>query len=182
MDVEQLVTENMGLVWKQLHRFNLAYDDDAVSFAMEGLFKAAKTYNATSAFSTYAYACIYNALGMYIRSKNRKRQLVVVSYDTPIEKDDPNSDSIGTFFADHKTPESIFIQHEEYKEVIATINKLLAAMKPSSKKEILKVWYKSGCTMQQKDIADRTGMTQSYVSRVIGDFRYTIRKSLEERK
>ena len=41
---EELIVNNMGLVYMQLHKMNLAYDDEAFSYAMEGLMNAARTY------------------------------------------------------------------------------------------------------------------------------------------
>ena len=90
MDINKLIEDNMGLVYKQLHRFNLAYDADSFSFAMEGLMNAAKTYNTKRniKFSTYASACIYNAIMQHLRSQSKQRQINVVYYDDPMNDTD----------------------------------------------------------------------------------------------
>ena len=87
MTIEQLIQDNTGLVYKQLHKFNKAFDDDAVSYAFEALWRAAKTYDESKGakFSTYASVCIYNEIALYLRKEQQRLKLDVVSYDNPIE-------------------------------------------------------------------------------------------------
>ena len=46
--IDSLIEQNKGLVYKQLHRFNLIDDHDAESLAFEALSKAISTYNSNA--------------------------------------------------------------------------------------------------------------------------------------
>ncbi len=70
-DIERIFTENKNLVYLVVNkRFpTFIHDDDVIQSGYIGLWKAITTYDDKKyAFSTYAYHCIYNEIGMYLRS------------------------------------------------------------------------------------------------------------------
>ena len=82
-DINDKIASNVGLIFKQLNKFNLAEDPEAESIGYEALYNAILTYDQSKSvqFSTYASVCIYNALGSYVRTQNKQRQLEVISYN-----------------------------------------------------------------------------------------------------
>lgn len=179
MDIDQLIADNMGLVYSQLYRFNMQNDDNAFSFGVEALMKAAKTYDTSKGFTfaTYATVCIYNALAHYLRSLNKKRQLSVVFYEDFIDgsTDIKYIDVLTT----PDTPEAEYLKSELYAEVWKAYNKAFAALRGDSAKAIISKWRESGFTIQQTELAKEVGVTQSNVSRILSAFKYRMKKELE---
>lgn len=178
--MDDIIATNMGLVYKQLHRFNLINDDEALSQAMEALWVAAKTFDASKnvQFSTYATACIYNALAMYIRSLNKKRQLHTVSYNEPLCA---GSDvALIDVLADTDTLEDAYIRKELMVRCKQVINEKLDKMPVGNQKKVILEWLESGDTTTQTEIAERVGISQAQVSRIIRIFKYQVRKELED--
>lgn len=130
---EELIANNMGLVYMQLHSLNLAYDDEAFSHAMEGLMNAARSYEPDKGvqFSTYASVCIYNAIQMLIRKRNAKKQLTVVSYEEPLFEDGPTCLEV---LVGAECLEDCYIRKELILAVRNAFDKLLGNMQPSNKK------------------------------------------------
>lgn len=179
MDEEKLIADNMGLVYKGLHKFKLAYDSEAFSCAMEALMNAARTYDSSKAvkFSTYATVCIYNGIGRYVRQLNKKRVIETVSYEETIQGCDELTycDMLGS----DNTPETQLLQ----KELVGNVGKAIAAVYdtlPTTAKLVVDCWQESGFTATQKDIAKEVGVTQAAVSRILSVFRYKLKKELED--
>ena len=176
MDINEQIAANTGLVYTQLHRFNMVDDPDAESKAFEALYKAVKTFDASKGFtfSTYAMCVIKNALRMHLRSTQKKRQLSVFSYDTP----DPLVE--GKSMLDHiitdNDVETVLLQEEACKIITDTFVKHKNALSEEHR-AIIDMWYSK---MTQTEIAKRVHLSQSYVSRIIAGFMYKLRKELEE--
>lgn len=176
---EELIVNNMGLVYMQLHKMNLAYDDEAFSYAMEGLMNASRTYDNSKSiqFSTYASVCIYNAVQMLIRKRNAKRQLNVVSYDEPLFDD-------GTTCLDMLVGtddlEEAYIRREYIEAVKRTIDRLLSDMKLNNKKRVIQAWCESDFEKPHTVIAEEVGVSQSYATQAIKAFQHKLKKELED--
>lgn len=180
--MDQLIADNMGLVYQQLHRFNRINDEDAYSYAMEGLFKAASTFdpNRGLQFSTYATTCIYNALMMYLRTVRKNNHLVVVSYNAPIDESDNDSNELSEFIATCESPEDTLVRQEKVRIIINTVECLIASTSSSVQRQILQLWWQSYCTMSQTELAEKSNTSQATVSRTLAVFRHKLRQELEE--
>lgn len=179
MDEEKLIADNMGLVYKGLHKFKLAYDSEAFSYAMEALMNAARTYDSSKAvkFSTYATVCIYNGIGKYVRQLNKKRVLETVSYEETIQGCDELTyyDMLGS----DETPETQFLR----KELVDNVEKAFAVAYdslPSTSRLVIDYWRESGFTATQVVIAKEVGVSQAAVSRTLSVFKYRLKKELED--
>ena len=178
--MDEIIANNIGLVYKQLHRFNLADDDEALSRAMEALWVAAKTFDKQKNihFSTYATACIYNALVMYTRFLNKKRQITTKCYFEPAHGAE-NFRLLDTLATD-ETPESSYIRKEHIAMCYKAINKVLNDSATQSQRDVISIWMDSDCKISQAAIAKQVGMSQAQVSRIIKVFKYQVKKELEE--
>lgn len=178
MDVESIITANMGLVYSSLHKFNLAYDQEAESYAMEGLYKAAVSFDKSRGykFSTYAMVIIYNALRMHLRQVNKKKQIQEISYYT----ESPAAE--GTYLLDTLTQgsgaDAKSLSDEACKEIIDTFNKHIRSLH-GLPRSIIRMFY-ANPKMTQYEIATSLGVSQPTVSRAIATFLNKLRKDLEE--
>ena len=180
--MDQLIADNMGLVYQQLRRFDRINDEDAYSYAMEGLFKAASTFdpNRGIQFSTYATTCICNALRMYLRTVRKNNHLVVVSYNAPIDESDNDSNELSELIATCESPEDTLVRQEKVRIIINTVERLIASTSSSVQRQILQLWWQSYCTMSQTELAEKFNTSQATVSRILAVFRHKLRQELEE--
>ena len=179
MDIDKLVEDNVGLVYKQLHKFNRAYDDDAFSYAMEALFNAARTYDKDKnvAFSTYASACIYNMLSWYLREEARSKKLQVVSYEETIY--DGEDMRLVDTIADPETVESNILKNELYQKMWEAFDKVYNNLPNNVSKRIISLWRESDFTASQTELSKLVGVSQAHVSRTLSVFKHKLKIEME---
>lgn len=180
-DINDVIEANLGLVYQQLHRFNLADEPDAISYAYEALYKAAKTFDtsAGTAFSTYAVCVIANDIRRYLRTLYRKRQLTVVSYDEPVYSNDGNEATLLDTLSGPDNAEDHILSEELRVEIAEALNRVYDSLAADGHRRIFEVWRESDFEAKQKDIAQLTGFTQPYVSRVLSIIKYKMKVELE---
>lgn len=180
MDINDKIAENTGLVYRQLHSFQLLYDQDAESYAYEALYNAVITYDGKTgtAFSTYAVCCINNALRKHLRTLNKKRQLDIVSYDAPITADE-DSPAMIEVIPQLYTVEDALLCAESCEFIKGA---LVDEYKKLSEKHrvIVRLFLTRKEDMSQQAIAKAAGVTQATVSKIISAFRHKIKQRLEE--
>ena len=176
-----LIERNLRLVVYIAKKFENAgvNVEDLISIGAIGLIKAVNTFNLDKniKLATYASRCIENEILMYLRRSSRTKS--EVSFDEPLNIDwDGNelllSDILGT-------DNDIVYNHIE-EEV--NRNLLIYALKKLSnrEKQIMEMRFGliSGREMTQKEVADKMGISQSYISRlekkIIGRLRKEIKK------
>lgn len=174
MDINDKIAENTGLIYQQLHKFSLIDDQDAESFAWEALYKAVISFRPEEGnkFSTYAVCVIANALRNHVRTKSRKRQLDVISYDKQLDDGLYLVDTLST----HVTTEDEYFEREKNKVVNCAYCKAISELSERHHK-IIEMWQ-DGAT--QRETARELGVSQPLVSQVISSFKYRLRKELEE--
>lgn len=175
-NIDELIYANKGLVYKQLHRFNLVHDPDAESAGFWALHKAIVTYNETAhtLLSTYATCCIYNALGDYYRKIHRKQQLDIISYDTL--RDDGSS--FEECLTDGVTTEEVCVRKECVDITRKAVVEILEKTK-GKQRDIIQLYVDSEYLMSPTDIAKEIGVSQSYVSQALSEFRFKVKKKME---
>ena len=162
----KLIEHNLRLVVYIAKRFesNPIFMEDLISIGTFGLIKAIQTFDLDKNIKlvTYASRCIENEILMYLRKKNKQK--VEVSFDEPLNIDyDGNelllSDILGT---SNDLVKDEFMLNENKKAVLSAIEHL-----EPREKEIMMMRY--GIQMEeltQKDIAEKLGISQSYISRL----------------
>ena len=140
--------------------------EDLISIGTIGLIKAVNTYNPGKKIklATYASRCIENEILMYLR-KNSKTRLEV-SIDEPLNVDwDGNelllSDILGT--------EEDVITRDMEEEVERRLLRNAIATLSAREKTIISLRFgleREGGELTQKEVADRLGISQSYISRL----------------
>ena len=174
--IEQTVQDNMGLVYMMLHRFNLAYNEDAVSYAMEGLFRAATSYDESSsfAFSTYATSCIYNGIQTYFRKLQKGPDTVPIKDFTNEHGETylPSRTFKVRSAEDSAMALSTLEIYEKAWSILDTFDKDSWAYKA------LRLWLDSDFTLKTTEIAATLGCSQPTVSRAIMAFRNKLKEEL----
>lgn len=139
--------------------------EDLISIGTIGLIKAINTFNPVKniKLATYASRCIENEILMYLRRNSKTR--MEVSIDEPLNVDwDGNelllSDILGT-------ENDIVSQHIEEEVNRNLLYSAMNKLQPREK-ELMEMRFglKSGREMTQKEVADRLGISQSYISRL----------------
>ena len=164
---QELIEHNLRLVVYIARRFeNTGVGiEDLISIGTIGLIKAVGTYRTDKniKLATYASRCIENEILMYLRKNaNRKGE---VSFDEPLNTDwDGNelllSDVLGT--------DADVVMRPIEEDVDRLL--LAAAMEALSprEREIITLRFGLGGSREQtqKEVADRLGISQSYISRL----------------
>ncbi len=162
-----LIERNLRLVVYIAKKFENAgvNVEDLISIGTIGLIKAINTFKLEKniKLATYASRCIENEILMHLRRTSKLKS--EVSFDEPLNVDwDGNelllSDILGT--------ENDVVYHRLEDEVNRKL--LYSAMKKLAPREQelmeMRFGIKSGREMTQKEVADRLGISQSYISRL----------------
>lgn len=164
---DEIVEHNLRLVVYIAKKYEASVADlgDLVSVGAMGLLKAVNSFDPTKniKFATFASRCIENEILMYLRKIVRKK--CEVSLDEPINVDAEGnelllSDVVGT------EPDSVYKDLEKKTEV----EQLYRSFSALSRREfeIIKLRYGllDSEELTQKEIADKMGISQSYISRI----------------
>lgn len=181
-DINDKIASNVGLIFKQLNKFNLAKDPEAESIGYEALYNAILTYDQSKSvqFSTYASVCIYNALGSYVRTQNKQRQLEVISYNNVAYTEDGTDHEFVDFISAPSDVEQDYMNKELHRLVREEFQKQYDMLTNEKHKSIISLWRDSEYEASMVSIAKQVGVSQPYVSQVINSFKFNLRKRLEE--
>ncbi|MFR3557112.1 MAG: RNA polymerase sporulation sigma factor SigK [Paraclostridium sordellii] len=181
---EVLIERNMRLVAHIAKKYNNANEDqdDLISIGTIGLIKAIETYNVDKGtrLATYASKCIENEILMNIRTN--KKNKVQVSLQDPIGTDKEGNeisliDVLGTDI-DH------ILDQVELKVQISKLYEKLESILTPREREIVQLRY--GLTpygyKTQREIAQKLGISRSYVSRIEKRALKKLRKELKSEK
>ena len=164
---QRLIEHNLRLVVYIAKRFENTGTgiEDLTSIGTIGLVKAINTFRADKniKLATYASRCIENEILMYIRKhSNAKCEL---SIDEPLNTDwDGNelllSDVLGS------EEDNVLFEIEENEEKMI-IRRAVASL-DEREREIIELRYgmNGADELTQKEVADRLGISQSYISRL----------------
>ena len=164
---KEVIEHNLRLVVYIARRFeNTGVNiEDLISIGTIGLIKAVGTYRTDKniKLATYASRCIENEILMYLRKNASRRG--EVSFDEPLNTDwDGNelllSDVLGTEADIVMRP----IEEDVDRSLLASAMAILSARE----KEIITLRFglDGGPEQTQKEVADRLGISQSYISRL----------------
>lgn len=163
----ELIKHNLRLVVYIAHKFdNTGVDgDDLVSVGTIGLIKAINSFQQDKniKLATYASRCIENEILMYLRRVTRQKS--EVSLDEPLNTDFEGnelllSDVVGL------SAETVYggVEQKAEKELL---DEAIAKLSPRER-EIMSMRFglNGEEVLTQKDVADKLGISQSYISRL----------------
>ncbi len=162
-----LISHNLRLVVYIAKKFDGCGTgiEDLISIGTIGLIKAINTYKSDRGIklATYASRCIENEILMYIRKNaSHKGDL---SIDEPLNTDwDGNELLLSDVL---ESGEGAVGQRIEKEEDERTVRDAVASLE-DREREIIELRYglRGGRELTQKEVADRMGISQSYISRL----------------
>ena len=162
-----LITNNLRLVVYIAKKFETptAGIEDMISIGTIGLIKAVNTFEPTKniKLATYASRCIENEILMYLRKSSNRRQ--DASIDEPLNTDWDGkelllSDVLGTDGDVVMGPIEADVDRKLLAEAVSRLS--------PREKDIISLRFGLGGRKEltQKEVADRMGISQSYISRL----------------
>lgn len=164
---EVLIEHNMRLVAHIVKKYQLIEEEkeDMISTGTIGLIKAINSFDeGKGRLATYACRCIDNEILMLLRS--RKKLAREVSLYEPIGQDKEGNDiELVDVLEAGKT--DVLDQMEE-RSRISQMRKLIDSVLTRREREIIILRYglESGTELTQNTIAEKMGISRSYVSRI----------------
>ena len=164
---QTLIERNLRLVGYLARRFeNTGINmEDLISIGTIGLIKAINTFRADKniKLATYASRCIENEILMYLRKNAGQR--VEVSFDEPLSTDWDGkelllSDVLGTDGDTVMRPIEADVDRKLLRDAVGKLSR--------RERDIITLRFGLGGKkeMTQKEVADRMGISQSYISRL----------------
>ena len=161
-----LVERNLRLVVFIAKRFESTGTgiEDLISIGTLGLIKAINTFRADRGIklATYASRCIENEILMYLRKRSGSR--CEVSLEEPLNTDwDGNELLLSDVLGSEEDGVAYELEKEEER---AAVRQAVASLDPRER-ELIELRYGfTGDELTQKEVADRLGISQSYISRL----------------
>lgn len=178
---DELIEHNLRLVVHIIKKYysNVQDQDDLISIGTIGLIKAVSTFNCDKGtrFATYASRCIENEILMNFRSKKKTAQDVYL-FD-PIDTDkDGNALTLLDIMADEKS----MVEEIEAKLRAQKLRKLVAELPDEREKEIIVLRYglSGEEPLTQRIVAQKLGISRSYVSRIEKKALERLREGMQE--
>lgn len=163
----KLVNHNMRLVAHIIKKYYSNYSDqeDIISIGTIGLIKAINTFDYTRStkLATYASRCIENEIFMHFRS--RKKNEREISMNEPIDID---SEGNPLTFTDIIFSDETVYDDVELKMQTEKLYKCIEKIKDPRERRIIIMRYGLYDTeaYTQREIAQKLGISRSYVSRI----------------
>ena len=164
---KELIEHNLRLVAHVTKKYySLTADsDDLISIGTIGLIKAVNSfdYEKGARLATYAARCIENEVLMYLRSMKKTSQ--DISMSDPIDTD---SDGNPLTFSDVVYEDDTIADDIDLSEKTKKIYDFVKLMKNPAEKEIIILRYGlyNKKPLTQREVAQRLGISRSYVSRI----------------
>lgn len=139
--------------------------EDLVSIGSMGLIKAVGTFKLDKniKLATYASRCIENEILMYLRKTQKQRQ--VVSLDEVLSIDQEGNEMMLFDVLGDNAPSSLskLLECEDTENLYKALNKL---KKREREIIVLRFGLEGSVELTQKEVADKLGISQSYISRL----------------
>lgn len=177
---EPLITHNLRLVVYIAKKFESpsVNVEDLISIGTIGLIKAVNTFcpSRNIKLATYASRCIENEILMYLRKNAQQKN--EISIDEPLNVDwDGNELLISDILGSDSDVVNVKIEQESEQ------NQLMKAVMKLNKRELCIMELRFGLNGQkehtQKEVADKLGISQSYISRLEKKIISRLKRDLE---
>lgn len=165
---EKLILHNLRLVAHIVKKYYVSYkeQDDLISIGTIGLIKAIDSYNIESGtrFATYAGKCLQNEILMHFRSQKK------LSLETSInESVDVDKDGNPLTYMDIISSDDNIVDEIDRTIKLSLVKKAVNRVLNEKERTIIILRYgigKDGRSLAQREVAERLGISRSYVSRL----------------
>lgn len=177
-----LIEYNLRLVAHIVKKYQSAEDDmeELISIGTIGLIKAVDTFDQEKArrLSTYAARCVENEILMYMRAK--KKYMRETSYYEPIGTDKEGNEIQLLDIMESGEPEAM--EQIQLKDDSLLIYRLLEERLSERERLVLIMRYGlyGGREYTQREIAERLGISRSYISRIEKNALHRLREYFQD--
>ena len=176
-----LIERNLRLVAHIMKKYyaQTADQEDLISIGTIGLIKGIETFDASKGarLATYAARCVENEILMYFRSQRKSSQDVSLS-DYIETGTDGAALALMDVISDEEDLLDRVSNRQELRRLCAAIDKVLT---PQEKQVIIaRYGLGGGVPQRQREVAKRTGISRSYVSRIEKRALEKLKTALEE--
>ncbi|XOQ45343.1 MAG: RNA polymerase sigma factor [Clostridium sp.] len=163
----KLIEHNLRLVAHIIKKYysNSNDQDDLISIGTIGLIKAVNTFDSSKGIrlSSYAARCIENEVLMHFRSSKKSAQDISINEPIDIDKDGNT-----LTLMDVMATEDNIIDDLDYKMRSEQLKKYIDSVLSPRERTIIRLRYglNGNDPLTQREVAQRLGISRSYVSRI----------------
>ena len=175
-----LIERNLRLVAHIMKKYysQTADQEDLISVGTIGLIKGISTFDATKGarLATYAARCVENEILMYFRAQRKSSQDVSLS-----DYIDTGTDGAALSLMDVVGEEEDMLETVCRKESVAKLVGAVEQVLTEQERQVICLRYGLGynAPLRQREVAQITGISRSYVSRIEKRALQKLRKAME---
>ena len=175
-----LIERNLRLVSHILKKYyaNASDQEDLISIGTIGLIKGISTFDRSKGarLATYAARCVENEILMHFRSQRKCSQDVSLS-----DYIETGADGAPLALMDVVSQDEDLLERVSNREQLRQVCKAVDAVLTEQERQVIVLRYGlgSGTPRRQREVADITGISRSYVSRIEKRALEKLRQALE---
>ena len=160
-----LIERNLRLVAHIMKKYYAATADqeDLISIGTIGLIKGIATFDASKGarLATYAARCVENEILMYFRSQKKSAQDVSLS-----DYIETGADGAALSLMDVVSEDADLAETIENRQTLQAMRRAIADCLTQQERQVISLRYglESGKPLRQREVAQITGISRSYVS------------------
>lgn len=168
MDARNILVErNLRLVAHIMKKYyaQTADQEDLISIGTIGLIKGITTFDPTKGarLATYAARCVENEILMYFRAGRKSAQDVSLS-----DYIDTGTDGAPLALMDVVSEDADLMEQVANRETVEQLRRAVDTCLTEQERTVIRLRYglDNQTPLRQREVADRTGISRSYVSRI----------------
>ena len=176
-----LIERNMRLVAHIMKKYYTQVSDqeDLISIGTIGLIKGITTFDISKGarLATYAARCVENEILMYFRSQKKSAQDVSLS-----DYIETGTDGAALSLMDVVSEDADLLETISTRQQIQQLRKVITECLTEQERLVIQLRYglNGNRTHRQREVAQKTGISRSYVSRIEKKALQKMKKALEE--
>ncbi len=162
-----LIERNLRLVAHIMKKYYAqgAEQEDLISIGTIGLIKGISTFDASKGarLATYCARCVENEILMYFRSQRKSSQDVSLS-----DYIETGADGASLSLMDVVSEEADLLETVSNREAVRAVCRAVQEQLSPQERQVIVLRYglEGGTPLRQREVADKTGISRSYVSRI----------------
>ncbi len=161
-----LIEHNLRLVAHIMKKYyaQTADQEDLISIGTIGLIKGIATFDGTKGarLATYAARCVENEILMYFRSQKKSAQDVSLS-----DYIETGADGAALELQDVVGEEDDLLERVCTRQQLQQVRQAMQERLTEQERQVIQMRYGLGCTpSRQREVAQKIGLSRSYVSRI----------------